>query len=61
MGVMIYLENQNVFLPMGVKVHMGHLGNWIEIRREKIRQNNQSYNPYRLTLHNGMSTGTLLF
>jgi hypothetical protein len=58
---MIYLENQNVFLPLGVKLQMGHLGNWIEIRREKIKHADSSWNPYRVTLNRGLSTGTLCF
>jgi len=61
MAVMLYLENQDIFMPLGVKVHMGHLGNWLEIRREKIKHQQQEWNPYRLTLNNGLSTGTLHF
>jgi hypothetical protein len=61
MGIIIYLENQNIFMPLGVKVHMGHLGNWLEVRREKIKHTSSNWNPYRLTLNNGLSTGTLHF
>jgi FtsH-binding integral membrane protein len=35
MALVIYLENQNVFIPLGVRITMGHLGNWIELTREK--------------------------
>lgn len=40
---------------------MGHLGNWLEFKREKIKHNNSDWNPYRVTLNNGLSTGTIHF
>jgi len=39
---------------------MGHMGNWIEFERErhKITEPDKEF---RLTLNNGLSTGTLVY
>ena len=35
MALIVYLENQNVFIHYGIKAQMGHLGNWIQLKRDK--------------------------
>jgi len=36
MAILIYLENQNNLLNIGVRAEMGHMGAWIEFKNEKI-------------------------
>ena len=36
MAILIYLENQNNLLSRGCRAQMGHMGNWIEFKKEKI-------------------------
>lgn len=57
-STILYLENQNIFHPIGVRVSMGHLGNWLEVRKYKSRHTVKDDNPYRMMLNNGLSTGT---
>ena len=51
-----------MFYSHGVKVQMGHLGNWLEVRRWRPKHaDDDNENPYRLTLNNGLSTGSYFF
>lgn len=36
-SAILYLENYNVFHPLGIRVQMGHLGNWLEVRRWRAK------------------------
>lgn len=57
-SAILYLENYNVFHPLGIRVQMGHLGNWLEVRRWRAKNSQVEENPYMLVLNNGLSTGT---
>ena len=35
MAILVFLENQNVFLVKGMRIQIGFMGNWIEIIKEK--------------------------
>ena len=35
MAILVYLENQNVFLPRGIRCQIGYMGNWIELGKER--------------------------
>ena len=35
MAILVYLENQNVFLPRGIRAQIGFMGNWIELVKER--------------------------
>lgn len=35
MAILVFLENQNVFLAKGMRIQIGFMGNWIEIIKEK--------------------------
>ena len=35
MAILVYLENQNIFLARGLRIQIGFMGNWIEIIKEK--------------------------
>ena len=35
MAILVYLENQNVFLPRGIRAQIGYMGTWIELVKEK--------------------------
>ena len=35
MAILVYLENQNVFLPRGIRAQIGYMGNWIELVKER--------------------------
>jgi hypothetical protein len=35
MAILVYLENQNVFLARGIRAQMGYMGNWIELVKER--------------------------
>ena len=37
MALIVYIENQNVFLQRGIRAQIGYMGNWIELRKEKSR------------------------
>jgi hypothetical protein len=34
-AILVYLENQNVFLPRGIRAQIGYMGNWIELVKER--------------------------
>lgn len=38
MAVLVYLENQSVFLHRGVRAQVGYMGQWIEFRKERRRE-----------------------
>ncbi len=41
MAIVVYLYNQDIFLKRGVRAQIGHMGNWIEITKEKNKQAQQ--------------------
>lgn len=50
MALIVYLENQNVFVHYGIKAQMGHLGNWIQLKRDKS-QAKQQEEEYRICVN----------
>ena len=38
MALIIYITNSNTFVPMGIKAQMGHMAEWIELVKEKVKQ-----------------------
>ena len=35
LAILVFLENQNVFLPRGIRAQIGYMGNWIELIKER--------------------------
>ena len=35
MAILVYLENQNVFLQRGIRAQIGYMGTWIEFSKER--------------------------
>jgi hypothetical protein len=35
LAILVYLENQQVFLPRGIRAQIGYMGNWIEFVKER--------------------------
>ena len=44
MAIMVYLENHSVFLHRGVRAQLGFMGQWIEFRKERRRDDDQGVN-----------------
>ena len=44
---------------MGIKAQMGHMAEWIELQKEKVKEIEPDQ-AFRMTLNNGLSTGTFV-
>jgi hypothetical protein len=56
MAILVYLENQNVFLPRGIRVQIGYMGNLIELIKERQTDSKSKTIPKRI----GSFAGKLL-
>jgi hypothetical protein len=48
MAILVYLENQNVFLPRGIRAQIGYMGNWIELIKERQPDSKSKTIPKRI-------------
>jgi hypothetical protein len=48
MAILVYLENQNVFLPRGIRAQIGYMGNWMELVKERQPDSKSKTIPKRI-------------
>ena len=66
MALLVYVENQTVFLQRGIRAQMGFIGGWIELRRERKVDTDQMKNSvqtgatYKRTL-DGLQSGGIYY
>ena len=48
LAILVFLENQNVFLPRGIRAQIGYMGNWIELIKERQPDSKSKTIPKRI-------------